>query len=89
MSDQEQRLRKIQHFLETLEFPSQLSAKDQKHLFRQSTRYFVQNNQLYKRITGRPPLLVVFEKDKRLAIITQAHDELGHRGEQSTWQTVR
>jgi hypothetical protein len=36
-SDQEQHLREIQQFLETLEIPSQLSAKDRKRLFRQST----------------------------------------------------
>jgi len=38
---------------------------------------------MWKRRIGHSPLLVVMDKKKRLAILYQAHEELGHKGEQA------
>ena len=37
----------------------------------------------------RSPLLVIFDHGRRLAILTQAHESLGHRGEQAIFETVQ
>jgi transposase InsO family protein len=44
---------------------------------------------MWKRRKEKSPLLVVFDCDRRLAIMTQAHENLGHRGEQSVFETIR
>jgi hypothetical protein len=33
--------------------------------------------------------LVIHDHDQRIAILTQAHEGLGHRGEQSVFETIR
>jgi hypothetical protein len=39
--------------------------------------------------TGRKPLLlVIMDHARRLAILTQAYENLGHRGEQAIFETI-
>jgi transposase InsO family protein len=88
-SFQEQNLKDVFEFLTTLETPSFDSISAKKRFLKKAVRFFVQNGKMYKRMRGRPPLLVVFDPEKRATILTQAHEELGHRGEAATWETVR
>jgi hypothetical protein len=44
---------------------------------------------MYKRLPDRPPLLVIFDTDKRISILIGAHEDLGHKGVQSTFETIR
>ena len=87
----EQQLLEIIHFLKTLELPLEHTTSQSKRRFIQkASRYFLQSdNRLFKRNGALPPLLVVLDPERRVSILTQAHEELGHKGVHSTWETVR
>jgi len=88
----DQQLQQIIHFLRTLEIPPELTASQARRRFIQkASRYFLQQpgNKLFKRNGHKPPLLVILEENRRVNILTQAHEELGHKGVQATWETIR
>jgi hypothetical protein len=82
-------LRIIYKFLTTLEAPSHNNVQDQRRFIRKATQFFVRDGKMWKRRKGSSPLLVILDHARRLAILTQAHEGLGHRGEQSVFETVR
>jgi transposase InsO family protein len=82
-------LEDIFRFLTTLEAPYSESIQEQKRFIRKATQYFVKEGKMWKRRRGKSPLLVIRDHERRLAILTQAHEGLGHRGEQSVFETVR
>src|ERR1700692_4790661 len=82
-------LKRIYRFLTTLEAPFYESTQDQKCFLAKAMQYFVRNGKMWKRRQGQNPLMVVLDPDRRLAILTQAHESLGHRGEQAVFETVR
>jgi len=82
-------LKDIFKFLTTLEAPLHESVQEQKRFIQKATQYFVKDHGMWKRRKDRTPLLVVFDQDRRLAILSGAHENLGHRGEQSVFETVR
>ncbi|KAG2055134.1 hypothetical protein BDR06DRAFT_883006, partial [Suillus hirtellus] len=73
-ADQEQTLTDIFKFLTTLEAPSFESTAKCKKFVKRTTRFFVQKGKMYKRLPDRPPLLVIFDPNKRLSILTGAHE---------------
>jgi transposase InsO family protein len=75
--------------LTTLEAPASQSIQEQKRFIKRATQFYVQNNKLWKRRTNQSPTLVILEKNKRLIILHQAHEDLGHKGEQATFDTIR
>jgi len=88
----EKQLLQIIQFLKTLELPSELNTtQDKRRFIQKSSRFFVQETtgRLFKRNGQQPPLLVILDTEKRVAILTQAHENLGHKGVQSTWETIR
>ena len=82
-------LKNIFKFLTTLEAPVSSSIQDQKRFVRRATQFYVDEGKMWKRRGIRSPLLVIFDHGRRLAILTQAHESLGHRGEQAVFETVR
>jgi hypothetical protein len=82
-------LKDIFKFLTMLEAPSYDSIQDQRRFVQRATQYFVKDGKMWKRRKNKTPLLVVFDHARRLAILTQAHEGLGHRGEQAVFETVR
>lgn len=85
----DQDLEQIYRFLTTLEAPAAASVQDQKRFLQRATRYFVKKGQMWKRRAGKTPLVVVRDQAKRVGIMTEAHENLGHRGEQSVFETIR
>ncbi|KAG2058722.1 hypothetical protein BDR06DRAFT_826230, partial [Suillus hirtellus] len=73
-ADQEQTLTDIFKFLIILEAPSFESTAKRKKFVKHTTRFFVQKGKMYKCLPDRPPLLVIFDPDKRLSILTGAHE---------------
>ncbi|KAG2045891.1 hypothetical protein BDR06DRAFT_900070, partial [Suillus hirtellus] len=71
---QEQNLKDIFKFLTTLEAPSFSSISAKKRFLKKAVKFFVQNGKMYKRMQARPPLLVVFDPEKRATILNQAHE---------------
>jgi hypothetical protein len=85
----DQSLRSIFRFLTTLEAPEFNSVQDQKRFVRKATQFFVRNGHMYKRQYNGTPLRVIMEDKRRLAILMEAHEKMGHRKEQATWETIR
>jgi hypothetical protein len=82
-------LKEIYRFLTTLEAPASSSVQDQKRFIQKATQYFVKDGKMWKKRKDRTPLLVIFDHSRRLAILTEAHEGLGHRGEQAVFETIR
>ena len=82
-------LRKVYKFLTTLEAPRFNSVQEQKRFIQKATQYFVKDGKLWKRRKEKTPLLVVMDHNHRITIMTQAHEGLGHRGEQAVFETIR
>lgn len=90
-SEQDKLLQDIYRFLVTLETPE--FSNDEKNIkkkrfLKKSLQFFVQEGKLYKR-GGNGPLKVIMNAEERLRILTQAHEELGHRGELATQELLK
>jgi len=73
-------LHQIKHFLSTLETPVFETPQKKRRFLAKADELFLKNKKLYKRNGNQPPILVVFEPDKKSSILTQAHEDLGHHG---------
>jgi hypothetical protein len=87
--DQEKLLRDIYHFLRTLEAPRFPSSQKHRRFITQATRYMIHEGQFLRRNGKGPPLVVVLDPHRRLKILVQAHDELGHRGIGAMWENLK
>jgi hypothetical protein len=86
---QEDLLSEIYHFLSTYEKPVRDSVQTMKRFIKKATEFFLKDERMYKRNGTQVPLLVIFNSQKKIAILTQAHEKLGHRGEQAVYDLVR
>ena len=89
LSRPDQMLADIKRFLETLEIPPGKSLQARKHFLRKSLQFFLKDRRMYKRNGLLAPLRVITNPQKRIAILTQAHENLGHKGEQAVFELVR
>jgi hypothetical protein len=87
-TSQENTLRDIYKFLTTFKAPHFEWTAQRRKFVNRATQFFVCGDQMFKRLVGRPPLLVVFDAEKRISILHKAHEELGHKGVQSTFETI-
>ena len=75
-------LQQITHFLKTLEIPLTLTDTQARRQFIQkASRYFIQQpgDWLFWRNGKKSPLLVIFDEERQIKIMTQAHEKLGHK----------
>ena len=86
---EDQNLRNIYHFLTTLEAPNYSSPQEQKRFIRRATQFFVKLDKFWKCQRKGNPLRVILDKNQRNKILIDAHESLGHRGEQAVFETVR
>ena len=84
----EQLLLQVQHFLKTLELPPCPSIQVRKRFLKKASEFFMKAGQLYKRNAHKTPLLVILDPKKRISILTQSHEELGHKGEFAVFELV-
>ncbi|EPT00588.1 hypothetical protein FOMPIDRAFT_20340, partial [Fomitopsis schrenkii] len=75
-------------FLGTLKTPTFVSSQAKRRFIQKASKYFLKNGRMYRRNGELPPRRVIFEAKKRLEILTQAHEGLGHRGEQAVMNTI-
>jgi transposase InsO family protein len=85
----EQYLTNIYHFLTTLEAPDNSSPQDQKRFIKRATQFYVKSGIMWRRSKKGNPLLVILDKEQRVRILTKAHEDLGHRGVQTVFDTVK
>ena len=88
-SEQDKTLSKVQHFLSTLEIPTFVSLSSRKRFMKKVSQFFIKGGKMFKRNGDKPPLLVILDIKKRLAILTQAHEKLGHKGELAVFNLVQ
>lgn len=89
LSRQEKALEDIRKFLQTLEVPPTDSLQARKRFLKRATEFYLKDEKMYKRNGSQPPLLVITNAQKRIAILTQAHENLGHKGEQAVFDLVK
>ena len=75
----DERLLKVQNWLETLERPEGMTDQEYDTFMRYCTEFFVLGNRLWRKDTKKQHKIVVGQ-DKRLFLISSAHDDVGHRG---------
>lgn len=87
----EQTLINIKHFLDTLELPKEpfKNIQARRRFIQQTGNYYLSNNKLMRRNGRRLPLQVIFDRKKRVAILTQAHEQMGHKGEMAVGDLVK
>jgi hypothetical protein len=86
---EEQSLVDIFRFLTTLEAPNYATPQEQRRFIKKATQFYVKTGVMWKRQRKGNPLCVIFNKERRLQLLTNAHEELGHRGVQVVFDTVR
>ena len=77
--ERDRHLKIIEKFLRDPLRPAAVPKIDQKKFIKSVSEFFVLENKLWKKDRQGRHKLVVWE-DKRLQLIHQAHDELGHKG---------
>ena len=82
-TDSEEYWDEILAYLHLKQLPS--SRIEAERLKRCTMRYFILNGSLWHRNGGKPLLLVVLNKDVRIQIARDAHDDTGHRGQDLTF----
>lgn len=85
----DQLLADIFHFLTTLEAPNHPTLQDQKRFIKRATQFYVKNGRLWKRSRRGQPIRVIMDPKRREEILLAAHEDLGHRGEQAVFETLR
>ena len=88
-SDQQKKLSDIEHFLTTLELPEFQSNQQKKRFINKALQFFMQDGLLFKRNKHGTPLRVIMDTERRQEILSQAHEELGHKGEHSVFHMIR
>jgi hypothetical protein len=87
--DDDNNLLNIFRFLTTLEAPNYTTPQEQKRFIKRATQFYVNSGIMWKRKKTGNPLRVIFGKEHRTQLLTQAHEDLGHRGVQAVFDTVR
>lgn len=87
---QEETLTQIFRFLTTLQLPEdRLTAQQRKRFIQRAQKFFVKDGAMFKRNGPKMPLKVIFRPIRRKQILVDAHEKLGHRGEQAVMQTCK
>jgi hypothetical protein len=89
----ENHLQQIFHFLQTLQTPPTKSIQEKKRFLKSTSQYFIKEHNgkkiMFRHNQTQTPVVVIFDFKKRLAILTQAHENLGHKGEQAVYELIR
>jgi len=82
-------LRRIKHYLLTLERPDRMMDKAFRAFVRYATEFLVNEGLLFRRAKlNMPPRRVIWDRNEQNNIIQQLHDESGHRGKKGTYQKI-
>jgi transposase InsO family protein len=86
---EDQRLFDIFRFLTTLEAPQSSTPQEQRRFINRATQFYVRTGVMWKRKKKGNPLRVIMSKERREEVMNEAHEELGHRGVQAVFDTIR
>jgi len=89
LSEKDGELEKTLRFLVTKEAPKFDSSKDLKSFLRQSNRFFLTEEGMYRQVKDRPPQKVIFGDGNRQDLMEDLHEKAGHRGEWAVFEALR
>jgi len=75
----DEKLTKVQHWLETLERPSSMSDSQYKTFMRYCTEFFISEGRLWRKDSKGYHKAIV-SPERRLFLISSAHNDVGHHG---------
>ena len=87
--DKDQVIHDIIHFLKTFKPPATKSTQKRQRFLSQASRYYLHENNLYRRHPSGHDQKVVMHGKHRERILTELHDDRGHRGEWAIWEAIR
>ena len=73
------RLEKVRNWLETLKRPDGITDPDYKTFMRYCTEFFISDKRLWRKDSKGQHKIVIYQ-DRRLFLITAAHNDVGHHG---------
>lgn len=88
-SKQDQTLKNIEGYLRHGIVSSFPNDQIKKRFIQKTTQFFLQDGNMYKKRSTKVPLRVVLTAAERLNILTQAHEDLSHRGIYGVFQTIK
>lgn len=80
----DEKLIKVKTWLETLQRPPSMTDSEYKTFMRYCTEFFVFENRLWRKDSTRSHHKVVVSPDRRLFLISSAHNDVGHHGVYAT-----
>lgn len=89
LSKQEQVFIQIYDFLTTMALPPLPTVQHRQRFIKRAMKFYVQRGAMYKRNGSAPPVKCIFRFKRRQRILQAAHEDLGHRGDQSVMRTLR
>jgi hypothetical protein len=77
-------------YLEKLQRPDGLTDQQYQQLRKKSRKFLVRDGLLFKRGGKRniPPRRVIGTEDRRMEVLKELHDEIGHRGREGTYGLI-
>ena len=78
--DPENELKAILRFLVTKKEPEMSIPKDLKRFKEKASQFYLQGIHMYKRRQGSPPQVVIFNTERRRAILEEMHEGNAHHG---------
>lgn len=88
-SIKDETMQRIRDFLLTHQFPSDISPSTKQKLKNQSKKFLIKSKELYKKRGLNSPVKAIFSLSRRLDILREAHEQLGHRGEYAVMQMLK
>ena len=77
---------RIAKWLTTLRKPQGMSRKEYRAFKTKATKYSVRDRKLWRNaVKGQPPRLSIDSEERRAELLHSLHDEMGHRGRESTY----
>ena len=73
----------------TSELPPLECIQNQDRFLKKVKPFFLYNGELYRRTTQESPRHVIIDQSQKEKILYQAHDKLGHKGEQAVFELIQ
>jgi len=88
ISRREKELREIRNFLETMKMPEKLTEKVKQQFLQYASKFFLKGGKMWRREHQGRHQQVIEGHEKHYQLLTEAYDQLGHKGFYATRRTL-
>lgn len=81
-------LSEIQEYLDTNDLPQFDTTTEKRRFIAKASNFFLHEGVLFKNQINGPPLKVILSADAKYRILTEAHEDFGHRGVHAVFETI-